>query len=736
MSLRIPQIPQKIPQKIAEKIPDIESLGRADTFGFDDPTTAYVAYNDKYIVVFDFSSLDVSEASSQLSALLNDLESVGLHTEVRAGYDESLLVFVQAPRELLGNTVHHSRVKDWLYGITKKHPGGNSNSIVAGANEAEDLQSLYHLVTWSKELGGAGITPGFGKWENVSSAFPLHNPIRNQRLLVHLSKKFFLSSEDLDQIRDLWGTKVAFYFAFIQDYFLSLAFPCVAGVLAWAFLPKYSLAFAVVICIWCTVFLEYWKIREVDLSIRWNVRGVGKLKVNRPQYQFEKEFVDAAGRVQHYFPRWKRIVRQLAVVPFLVLSTLFLTIVIGTVFALETFIVEGYDGPYDYYLEYIPTVMLALFLPFINNWLETLAARLTEYENHRTEDYYEMSLTQKIFVLQSISNYLPILLTAFIYVPFGETFIPHLRTYILSLAGVAVDPNFVFQVDANKLRNEVITLTVTGQVSSAIEELALPYLKSSARDWWRTYRTTHTFAMGGQPRFVKGDDPIEARFLLRVRRQASLPKYDVHEDISEMVLQFGYLALFSPVWPLIPIGFFINNWLELRADIIKITIEHQRPAPIRNDGIGPWVASLEALTWLGSLTSAAIVHLFGFRNSTIYGLNAWWTLPITIFASEHIFLGFRGGARWALHAIGSEHIRKERAELYAQRKKHLDELEASSAKRGHLDVVERERRKSVRMTATDVFWTRQVEEGASMDVGLGIIRALKGSDFDAPVKEE
>lgn len=241
-------------------------------------------------------------------------------------------------------------MKDWLYGIAKKHPGGGSNTIVAGANEAEDLISVYHLVTWTKQLGGAGITPGFGKWENVASAFPLHNHQTNQKLLVHFSKRFFLSPDDLDKIRDLWGTKVAFYFAFIQDYFLSLTFPCVAGVLAWAFLPKYSLVFAVVIGVWCTVFLEYWKIREIDLSIRWGVRGVGKLKVNRPQFQYEQEVVDHAGRVQQIFPRWKRIVRQMAALPFLALSTILLTTVIVTVFALETFIVEGYDGPYDYYL--------------------------------------------------------------------------------------------------------------------------------------------------------------------------------------------------------------------------------------------------------------------------------------------------------------------------------------------------------------------------------------------------
>lgn len=374
----------------------------------------------------------------------------------------------------------------------------------------------------------------------------------------------------------------------------------------------------------------------------------------------------------------------------------------------------------------MPTVVLAILLPFVNNYLEKVAAHLTDYENHRTDDYYEMSLTQKVFVLQSITNYLPIFLTAFVYVPFGRAFIPHLRAIILSAAGITPDPNFAFRVDPDRLRNEVIALTVTGQVSSAIEELALPYFKSGVKEWWRKNRATLTFTNRTNTRWVKGDAPAEARFLGRVRKQAALPSYDVQEDISEMVLQFGYLALFSPVWPLIPIGFFINNWFELRADIIKICIEHQRPAPVRGDGIGPWVGSLEALTWLGSLTSAAIVHLFGATNT--WGMGKWWSLPITIFASEHIFLGFRAAVRWVLQTIGSRHIRKEREELYVERKRHLDELEQSAAKRGHLDVAERERRKSVRMTAADVFWSRQVEEGASKAAGIGLISALKGTE--------
>lgn len=100
-------------------------------------------------------------------------------------------------------------VKDWLWGVTTKQPVVDNNSGKgANAFEAESLLSVYHLVTWSKANGGAGITPGHGKWENVKSVFPIHNGPANRALLKQLSQKFFLNKKDFDQIRDLFGSKV------------------------------------------------------------------------------------------------------------------------------------------------------------------------------------------------------------------------------------------------------------------------------------------------------------------------------------------------------------------------------------------------------------------------------------------------------------------------------------------------------------------------------------------------
>ncbi|KAF5545138.1 IST2 [Fusarium mexicanum] len=652
------------------------------SMGFEDKTT----YNDKYVVLYDFGETDHDTAIKEFKTLVADLEETGFDVEVRAGYEQSLLVFAKAPRELLGNAVYKdSRVKDWLYGITPNHPGGDKTTVVDGAYEAEDILSVYHIVNWSKDLGGAGITPGTGKWENVKAIFPIHNSKVNQSLLKYLSRKFFLSNEDIDQIRNLHGSKVAFYFAFIQAYLLFLTFPAITGVIAWLWLPRYSLAYGILTSVWCTVFLEYWKIQEIDLSLRWNVKGIQHVKVNRPQFKYDYEYVDEGGRKHYYFPRWKKV-------------------------------------------EYLPTILLAVSLPYITSALEDAAEWMTEFENHRTADLHEMSLTQKVFVLNMFTNYLPIFLTAFIYIPFGGTVVPKLENF-LSAAFASVGKKFVhqpFHLDADRLRNEVIALTVTGQLSGFFEENIVPMLKHKFSNWYRDYRRARS--KGDMLLAVVKDDPEETAFLSRVRNEAILPKYNVQDDIAEIVLQFGYLALFSPVWPIIPMGFLINNWIELRSDFAKISLEHQRPAPVRSDGIGPWIYSLEALTWLGSICTAAIVHLFSV-DKVGNTMGSWASLPVTVFISEHVLLLLRSLVRFVLQQIGSERIRHDYNQRYANRVKYLEELETKKQQSG-LAVREahRERRKSVLVMERDPFWTKQVHDGASELAGVTLIQQVKKNE--------
>ncbi|RDA86280.1 hypothetical protein CP532_5683 [Ophiocordyceps camponoti-leonardi (nom. inval.)] len=689
-----------------------------------------LAYNDKYVVHYDFSVIDVDTAVEDFVGLLNHLESIGLHTEVRAGHDQSLLLFVKAPREILGNAVFKSRVRDWLFGIVSTHPGGGGgHTVVNGKYEAEDLLSMHHLLSWPKEMGGAGITPGYGRFENIRSIFPLHNPRTSQSLLKHLSKKLILRDDDFDRIRDMLGPKTAFYFAFTQTYILFLHFPAITGLLARVFLPSYSQLYTFVTCLWCIVFVEYWKLKQLDLSMRWGVKGVGRLTTDRPQFFYDGVVVDEAGRTRHYYPKWKQISRRLIQVPFILVATLSLGALIAIVFAIEVLISEAYDGPYKSYLEYLPTALLAIGLPYISNFLEGAAESLTSFENHRTSDSYERSQAQKVFVLSFTTHYLPIILTAFVYVPFGDYFVPHLKGLLRYVLGdVAKFTDVPFHANPGRLQREVIALTVTGQISHFGEEFLFPLIKQSIRSWYRNWRTSPSDSAMLEL-ITPEDHPEERAFLAAARSQASLPPYDVQADVSQMTLQFGHLALFSPVWPLMPIGFLINNWIELRSDFLKICIEHQRPPPLRTDGIGPWVQNLGFLAWLGSISTAAIAHLFG---PNLLGLDTakpggWWTLPLTIVVSEHIFLAVRAIVQSILQKMGSEQIRKQRDSDYIRRKRYLEQLEAEKSEMLGLGVEQRERRKSILMTAGNTFWTRQVDDDRSKAVGIKLIQTLKRS---------
>lgn len=88
------------------------------------------------------------------------------------------------------------------------------------------------------------------------------------------------------------------------------------------------------------------------------------------------------------------------------------------------------------------------------------------------------------------------------------------------------------------------------------------------------------------------DDESEKAFLERVRNEASLPTYTVFADYAEMTLQFGYMVLWSVIWPIAPVWSFVNNFFELRGDAYKITSQHQRPVPVREASIGPWLEAL------------------------------------------------------------------------------------------------------------------------------------------------
>lgn len=398
---------------------------------------------------------------------------------------------------------------------------------------------------------------------------------------------------------------------------------------------------------------------------------------------------------------------------------------------------------------FLPTLLLTALVPTFSAILTGIATRLNDLENWETTDGYESAMTQKIFILNFITSYLPIFLTAFVYVPFGSLIVPYLDIFQLTARPFTsgkkqlLTPKATFTINPSRLRKQVIYFTVTAQIVNFAMETIVPYLKRRGFHKYQEMKTERAAKHGGAVINAAANDlPEEADFLAKVRSEAELDVYDVATDLREMVVQFGYLSLFSVVWPLTACSFLVNNWIELRSDAVKICVEMQRPTPRRADSIGPWLDSLSFLTWLGSITTAALVYLFsnnGMGPDGTPGDIKGWALLLTIFFSEHIYLAVRLGVRFAISKIDSPGMQKERAERLMVRKRYLQEFTGEdvtelpppmeSEKITRASLEEDARQGSLKnSTPTDHFWSRQRNWEESANAGAGLIERMAPSE--------
>ena len=539
-----------------------------------------------------------------------------------------------------------------------------------------------------------------------------------------------------------------------------MIFPAAFGFSSWVLLGYFSPLYAIVNGLWCVVFVEWWKRQEFDLAIRWGVKGVSAIEDKRHEFRPEKEVKDPiTGELVQIFPATKRLQRQLLQLPFAILAGIALGSLMSMCFGIEIFTAEVYDGPFKSVLVFVPTVILSTMVPTITTYLTQFAKRLTDYENYDTQDSYERAMISKLFVLNFITSYLPVILTAFVYVPFATVLVPYLDVFSLTVRPFASDDTQLeipapstFSIDPDRLRKQVIYFSVTAQIVNFALETVLPLVKQKGLAKYKDMQTSRAEKKGGAPPAASVNDPPEEKeFLAQVREQASLPDYDVQTDLREMVLQYGYLSLFSVVWPLMPVCFFINNWIELRGDTFKLTVESRRPTPERADSIGPWIDSLGFLGWVGSITTAALVYMFSDGGRGPDGRPSeiqLGALMMTVFLSEHIYLVIRLAVRTIISTLDSENSRKERSEKFMVRKRYLEEaglgeyvrssvtsptISPVVSRGGTEPITRRSLEEDARQsslhdsTPTSRFWGRQRSWVETEKIGLGMIETMATS---------
>ena len=118
-----------------------------------------------------------------------------------------------------------------------------------------------------------GIHEIKSKWEHNSSFWL--QPIFILTQLYRESMKFEFT--ELSAIKNYFGEKVGFYYAWMSFYTAWLLIPAILGLAVTVyqiisavdniFTSLYSLC----VCIWVTIFIERWKRKSSEIALRWGV---------------------------------------------------------------------------------------------------------------------------------------------------------------------------------------------------------------------------------------------------------------------------------------------------------------------------------------------------------------------------------------------------------------------------------------------------------------------------------
>ncbi|KIL56516.1 hypothetical protein M378DRAFT_172635 [Amanita muscaria Koide BX008] len=659
---------------------------------------------------------EAARAKLQYPRLLETLRYSKLKAVGRRGESLGhLLVFISCPKDLLDSLVRRERNSDFLSGLpVTPIPEGVT---IGPLSPADRIRLIHSYVTSMPIDGGLGITPDSPDWDCVESVFPLHDKEFDEAWIHSWQPKQPLHVA-VGKIRDELGDSVAYYYAFLSAYTYFLFFPAVLGLIAYFFLEPYSPIYSILTCIWSIVFVEWWRVHERILSLRFHTRGSERVEKRRAQYKPGLSW-------------WSKDLRVLASVPLILLFATILGVLLTGIFVLEAFVTALYEGPGKQILSFLPTILFAALVPHVLAIYRTLAARFTTWENHVNMSTHHYSLTIKTFALSAIVSYLALGLSAFIYVPFGEGLMervqlwlstetqhgrwrffgkhlwnstalgnpfrsaaaaaPHLAT----LAGPVLPESTAFPVkvelpvpartagvwdmdvqharqklDPSRLKNQMFAYLVTNQVMDTFMEVGMPYVMRAVNNAFRkngkgkkvfggssytgstqkgerprsppptaTPMSPSVVSVSGASSTVGTGSPSirkrvvfedeqerggleEREFLDKVREEAALPGYDLFQDYSEMVTQFGYVAVWSTIWPLASVMALVNNFFEIRSDAFKMTVHFRRPVPTRTDTIGPWLDTLTFLTWLAALVNASLVYLFSPISKQLFAASA------------------------------------------------------------------------------------------------------------------
>ncbi|XP_028985013.1 anoctamin-10 isoform X2 [Betta splendens] len=413
--------------------------------------------------------------------------------------------------------------------------------------------------------------------------FPLHEKEELKRLSFSWYKKVKLSLQPLDDIRHYYGEGQALYFGFLQYFTFALVPFAVIGVpyymFDWEGYDKH-VVLAVFNLVWCTVILELWKQFSASLAYRWGTLSRKKaFEEPRPGFHGILGFNPVTGREEPLYPNTKRQLRIYFVsLPFVLLCLYLSFCVMMVYFQMESLVLSIHDEDPTFcsgVLLFIPSIIYAVVIEIMNFIYRYAAEFLTEWENHRLESSYQNHLVLKVLVFNFFNCFASLFFIAFI----------------------MQDMVLLRQRRRNKMMIHKVRKIRT------LEDKELPLVEQVRLE---TYMSTY------------------------------LGTFD---DYLELFLLFGYVSLFSCVYPLAAVLVVLNNITEVYSDAFKMCHVFKRPFTDPAADIGVWQLAFETMSVIAVVTNCALIGMS--PHVKAYFPDSETQLILWTVAVEHVLLAFK-----------------------------------------------------------------------------------------------
>ncbi|XP_048694653.2 anoctamin-10 isoform X3 [Caretta caretta] len=406
--------------------------------------------------------------------------------------------------------------------------------------------------------------------------FPLHDTEELKKLRYTWYGQVKISYQPLDEIRCYFGETIALYFGFLEYFTFALVPMALIGipyyVFAWEDYDKYVM-FASFNLLWSTVILEVWKRCCAIMTYRWGTLLMKRqFEEPRPGFHGVLGINAVTGKEEPVYSSIKRQIRiYLVSLPFVCLCLYFSLYVMMIYFELETWALDFHEeneSSYSNLMLFVPSIIYAIVIEMMNRVYRYAAEFLTSWENHRLESSHQNHLILKVLVFNFLNCFASLFYIAFVL------------------------------FDMKLLRQSLATLLITSQILNQFVEALLPY--------WLQKR--HNTKVKKRVYSVKVDTDLS--LFEQVNLEKEMGTYlGTFDDYLELFLQFGYVSLFSCVYPLAAVFAVLNNITEMYSDALKMCRVFKRPFSQPTANIGVWQLAFETMSVISVVTNCALIGL-------------------------------------------------------------------------------------------------------------------------------